>query len=94
MMHKSATTSWVRTQSAFIPAPELGRPPGGSSPVIHFFRDQETDARWIGKLGQVPLRDKNVLEAARKLPGFLGVYADEILEKLGLAVYQFLGTEV
>ena len=94
MMNKSAAGSWVRPTSNFVPAPELGRQPGGSSPVIHFFQDQETGARWIGKLGQVPLRDKEVIEAARQSPSFLGVYADEILEKLGLAVYQLLGTEV
>ena len=71
MMHKSPSTSWVRPPSTFTPAPELGRPPGGSSPVIHFFRDQNTGEPWIGKLGQVPLRDKEVIEAARQLPGFL-----------------------
>ena len=94
MMNKPATSSWITPTSNFTPVPELGRPPGGSSPVIHFFRDQETGARWIGKLGQVPLRDKEVIRAACQLPGFLGMYADEILEKLGLAVYQLLGTEV
>ena len=67
---------WLRASEDFTSAPELGRPAEGNSPVIHFFRKQATGSVWIAKLGEVPLRNEALINAALQSSSFLGVYAD------------------
>ena len=90
-------TSWLRPSEDFtlIPATEMPPPEGGSSPVKQFLRDAH-GARWFAKNSGfiIGLQNARGLQEVLQQPTCMGKYADEVLEKLGLAIYALLGVPV